>query len=217
MKTINSNINVAIMENEIETKDWEMNRLASELYWWVDFFNIAFFKSDPIPTPVLTFERTRVNNLGYYRIGFNDFAVKNQININKLYINKPKSDVLQTLIHEMVHSWEHIYVPEKNRTKNWYHTKVFRSRLAKIGILADERGSHTAIGDPFVFLLKKHSVEFANKKKKTGGMISIPPITTPKGKSKLRKWTCNCQIARIGKAEFHATCNICGNQFKMNE
>ena len=84
-RKVNYKINIDIKENELASTDWGLNDLAWTLYWFVDFFNIAFFKDQPVPIPALTFERTRVNNLGYYRIGFNDFAVRDQINLNNLY------------------------------------------------------------------------------------------------------------------------------------
>lgn len=215
MQNRNNHINIEIMENELNASDWRMNSLAWELYWWVDFFNIAFFQKQPVPVPALTFERTRVNNLGYYRIGFNDFAVRNQINLNRIYINRPLYEVLQTLIHEMVHSWEHIYVPEEKRTKSWYHTKAFRQKLAEIGILTNNRGCHTGVKDPFVYLLKRHAVEFESDTRDAEGLIVIPPKPKPKGKSKLRKWSCGCQNVRVGKSEFKATCDICNKKFEL--
>ncbi len=210
-------INIDIRENELSTCDWNLNPLAWELYWWIDFFNIAFFRRQPVPTPALTFERSRVNNLGFYRIGFNDFAVKNQINLNRIYLDRPINETLQTLVHEMVHSWEHIYVPKEKRTKNWYHTKAFKDKLKEIGILTNEKGCHIAVGDPFVHLLRQHGVSFEATKRNTKGMIIIPPPAKPKGKSKLKKWSCGCQNARVGKSEFHASCNLCGNQFEICE
>jgi len=214
MQNRNSRINVAIMENELSA-DWEMNNLAWELYWWVDFFNAVFFKGEPVPIPALTFEKTRVNNLGFYRIGFNDWAVRDQINLNRLYLNRPLIETLSTLVHEMVHSWEYIYVPEEKRTKSWYHTKAFRTKLAEIGILTDNRGCHLAVGDPFVHLLRQHGITFESEKRNSKGLIMIPPKPKPKGKSKLKKWSCGCQNVRIGKKEFLATCNICDNKFEL--
>ncbi|MBW1693088.1 MAG: hypothetical protein JRJ41_02800 [Deltaproteobacteria bacterium] len=208
-------INVAIMENELANADWELNELAWELIWWIDFFNIAFFKEQPVPMPVLTFERSRVNNLGFYRIGFNDFAVRNQINLNRLYLGRPLSELLQTLLHELMHSMEYIYISEKKRTKNsWYHSKAFRLKMLEFGILTNEKGVHVGIGDPFVFLLRKHGVDF-NSTRNPDGFIVLPPKKKAKGKSKLRKWSCGCQNARIGKSGFEATCDICFNKFEL--
>jgi len=211
---INEKINIEIMENELSTTEWELNGLVWELRWWIDFFNIVFFKVQPVPIPVLTFEKSRVNNLGYFRMGFNDFAVRNQINLNRLYIGRPLNEILQTLVHEMVHSFEHTYVDERKRTKNWYHTNAFRQKMVEIGILTNPKGIHIAIGDPFVFLLRKHGVNF-DSKVGPKGFIIIPPKKKTKGKSKLRKWSCGCQNVRVGKAEFEATCDLCGNKFEL--
>jgi len=211
---INEKINIEIMENELSTTEWELNGLVCELRWWIDFFNIVFFQVQPVPIPVLTFEKSRVNNLGYFRMGFNDFAVRNQINLNRLYISRPLNEILQTLVHEMVHSFEHTYIDESKRTKNWYHTNAFRQKMVEIGILTNPKGIHIAIGDPFVFLLKKHGVSF-DSPRDAKGFIIIPPKAKKKGKSKLRKWSCGCQNVRVGKAEFEATCDLCGNKFEL--
>jgi hypothetical protein len=47
-------------------------------------------------------------------------------------------------------------------------------------------------------------------------LIVIGGGEKPKGRSSLTKWECGCnppQRARIGKAEFYATCDICGLPF----
>jgi hypothetical protein len=211
---INDHINEKIMENELATDDWEFNALAWELHWWIDFFNLAFFKDEPVPIPALTFEKARVNNLGFYRLGLNDWAVRNQININKLYINHPLWETLSTLLHEMTHSYEYIYIPKEGRTKNWYHKKAFRIKLAAFGILTNEKGCHIAIGDPFIHLLRQHGVTF-DKSIQPGTTTEIPPKSKKKGTSKLKKWTCGCTNVRVAVADFQANCLKCGNHFEL--
>jgi len=211
---VNDKINIEIMENELSASDWEFNSLAWELRWWIDFFNMAFFKDQPVAMPALSFERTRVNTLGHYVPGRNSMGLLENINLNRANLNRPLWDILATLLHEMVHSYEYTYVPEAKRTKGWYHTKAFRLKLAEFGILSSEKGVHMAVGDPFVFLLRKHGVEFGTYKI-SGGLIQIPPKPKKKGKSKLKKWSCGCQNARVGKAEFEATCNLCENRFEL--
>ena len=216
MQQVSEQINIEIRENELSQSDWELNELVWTLYWFVDFFNIRFFKDEPVPIPALTFERTRVNNLGYYRIGLNDFAVRDQININRLYLNRSLDEVLATLLHEMVHSWEYIYLPDTKRCKSWYHKKAFRDKLASFGILTDERGCHVGVGDPFRFLLRQHGVSLHNGRKPgIGGFVMIPPKPTPKGKSKLKKWTCGCTNVRVGIKDLQAMCLKCGNLFEL--
>lgn len=216
-------INLAIMDNELSATDWELCRLAQELYWWVHLFQAAFFKDQPVHLPALTFERSRVNTLGHYRIGRNDFAVKEQINLNRLYLTRPLHHVLSTLLHEMVHSWEFTYVPKDKRTKSWYHSKAFRDKMAEFGILTNTNGSHAGMdyNGQFVFILKKHGVSFVefdlSGLPKGNSVIPIDPAPKKKGSSKLKKWTCGCQIVRVGKREFCATCDICGNKFTLDD
>ena len=214
---INDKINIAIMDNELSATDWEMNQLAWTLYWFVDFFNIVFFKDQPVPIPVLTFEKTRVNSMGYYRVGLNDFAVKEQINLNRLYINSPLSELLQTLIHEMVHSWEFLYVDEKKRTNNWYHKMCFRKKMAYLGILTDKKGCHLFIHDPFIFLLRKHGVDFSNLcyAENSKKVMKNPIEKKVKGKSKLKKWSCGCTNLRVGIKDLEAKCLKCDNEFEL--
>ena len=88
-RTLTEKVNIEIMNNELEAVDWSLNPLAWELYWWVHFFQVAFFGDTPVPTPALTFEKSRVTTLGHYRIGRNDWAVREQINMNRLHLNRP--------------------------------------------------------------------------------------------------------------------------------
>lgn len=72
-------------------------------------------------------------------------------------------------------------------------------------------------------LLSQHSVSFKEipgfkmNGKGSGGIIPIEPKPKIKGKSKLKKWTCGCQIIRVGKSVFEATCDICSNKFELDE
>lgn len=212
-RRLNESINIHIMENEKEAHDWELNTLASELYWWVDFFNIAFFREQPVPVPAISFEKTKVSNLGHYVIGRNAFGIKENININRVHLKRPMWDLLATLLHEMTHSWQYLY---GNSSKSWFHNKEFQVKLLEFGIVTDNKGCHLGLGDPFVYLLKKHGVEL-NHNKDPGGIIRIPPKEKPKGKSKLRKWTCGCTNIRVAVSDLEAKCFKCGNRFELAE
>jgi hypothetical protein len=222
-RTLTEKININIMENELDATDWNLNGLAWELYWWTTFFNIRFFKDTPVPIPALTFEKSRVTTLGHYRIGRNDFAVREQINLNKLHLNRPLWDILATLLHEMVHSWEYCYLPEKERTKNWYHTKTFRQKMEEFGIICDEKGCHVGLVKKglFVWTLRQHSVSLSEiPNYNISGMSEVFPIEPkkkPKGKSKLKKWSCGCTNIRVAVPNFKAMCLRCENEFELVE
>ena len=217
--SLTETINLQIMENELSATDWNLNPLAWDLYWWVDLFQAAFFKDEPVPIPVLTFERSRVNTLGSYRIGRNDFAVREQININRIHLDRPEWTILATLFHEMVHSFEYTYIPENKRTKNWYHGKAFRDKMLEFGIICADNGSHLGLiqSGKFCHILRQHGVRFEIQLSNKSDYIPSPPKPKIKGKSKLKKWSCGCQIVRVGKSEFHARCTICNQLFELDE
>jgi len=216
-KVQNDHINIQIMENEKSAHDWVLNNLAWELYWWVDFFNSAFFKHQPVPVPVISFERTNVNNLGHYVIGRNAFGVKENININSVNLKRPLWDILATLLHEMAHSWQAAYGKPSNY---WFHNKEFQLKMLEFGILIDNRGCHMGVGDPFMFILRKHAVDIKQsidpKEFIKEGFVKIPPKPKPKGKSKLKKWTCGCTNVRVGIKDLEAQCLKCGNKFELS-
>ncbi len=186
-KRKDESINIAIMENEKSITDWSLSDLATELYWWIEFFNTAFFKNQPVPTPVISFEKANVNSLGHYVIGRNAFGVRENINLNKVHLNRLMWDILATLLHELTHSWQATY---GKPTNTWFHNKEFQLKLLEFGIVCNNKGAHLGIGDPFMFLLKKHGVKFSFKYPKTpDGIIPIPPKKKTKGQSKLKKWS----------------------------
>jgi len=212
-RPLNERINIHIMENEKDAHDWELNALASELYWWVDFFNIAFFGEQPVPVPAISFEKTKISSLGHYVIGRNAFGIKENININRAHLKRPLWDLLATLLHEMTHSWQYLY---GHPSKSWFHNKEFQMKLLEFGIVTDNRGCHLGLGDPFVYLLKKHGVKLDHNKD-PDGIIRIPPKEKPKGTSKLRKWTCGCTNIRVAVPDLEAKCLKCGNMFEVSE
>lgn len=228
MAKINRNIlteeiNHKIRDQELSASDWELWKLAWELHWWVDFFLIAFFKDEPVPIPVLTFESARINTLGHYRIGRNAFGVKEQININRKWLHRPLWETLSTLLHEMTHSWEYTHLPPEKRTNNWYHKKPFREKMLEFGILCSEKGCHVGI-DPqgkFAHYLRLHCVELIVQPYGSDPDNNLIPIDPDKkkakGKSKLKKWSCGCTNVRVAIQDFQAKCLKCGNEFELQD
>jgi hypothetical protein len=112
-KAVSDPVNIEIMENEKSADDWGHNALAEQLYWWTDFFNIAFFKSEPVTVPALSFDKTRKGRLGHYVIGRNGLGVRSNINVNAKHLDRPLWETLSTLLHELTHSYEYIYVAKE--------------------------------------------------------------------------------------------------------
>ena len=212
-KQLSDPINIAIRENEKTITDWALSDLAKALYWWTDIFNMEFFKDQPVPVPAISFEKAKTGSLGHYIIGRNAFGIRENININRVHLDRPLWGILATLFHEMCHSWQASYGSPSN---SWFHNKEFREKMLEMGIVVNGKGCHLGVQDSFVSILKKHGVKVSGEQN-PDGMIKFPPKDKPKGKSKLKKWTCGCQIVRVGKATFEATCDICGSKFELVE
>ena len=203
-------ITIAIKKNTIRAQDWALSELACRLYEWIDIFNAELFKDQPVQVPVISFEKTCVKNLGRYKSGRNAFGVKETINLNRVHLNRPFADILATLLHEMTHSWQVAFGKPSN---SWFHNKEFQARLKHFGICCNNKGGHISVDDPFVSLLKRHGISF-DQKADSKEMIEV--ALSPNGRSKLKKWQCPCgQKARVGKTEFHATCDLCGESFEL--
>jgi len=212
MKTRKSEtINISIRDNEINATDWPLNESARELYWWVDFFNATFFKEEPVPVPAISFEKTRITTQGHYIGGPNAFGVSNSINLNCLYLNRPMWDILVSLLHEMVHSWQFAY---GNPSSSWFHNRQYKIKMAGCGIICDDKGRHLHIKDPFIFYLRKHGV-MIGPEMLTDNQIRTSDIAQPIGKSKLKKWSCGCTNIRVAVKDLEAKCLKCGGLFNL--
>ena len=211
-KLITERINAAIMKNGKESFDWELCSLSSELYWWTGFFNIAFFKSQPVYMPIISFERKSVRNLGHYVKERNGFGLKENININRCHLDRPLWEILSTLLHEMCHSWQNLY---GKPSSSWFHNKEFKLKMSKIGVWTDNRGKRLKVVDPFVFFLERNGINFGSSRN-SDGTIEVSHGHEPKGRSKLKRWECLCgQTARVGKKKFYAVCTLCEGKFLL--
>ncbi len=198
---------IAIIENVQYALDWDFSTLAGELYWWVDFFNMTFFKDEPLPLSVISFSKDKITTRGYYRTGHNGLGIKETIVLNRVHFGQHLWKTLATLLHEMTHAWQKSY---GTPSTTWYHNKEYRLKLALFGIKCDPSGRHTHLGDPFVFLLKKHGISFADLKKNQN---HIGPTPSRRGFSKLKKWSCGCTNVRVAVKNFSARCLKCHNNF----
>ena len=199
------------MRSKSSMIETEQAHLIYELYWFIDFFNIVFFKGSPVSEPVFSFEINREKSLGHYPAKGKGYI--RDTFIYKINPNQPFWQILITILHLMIHSWQGRY---GRPSKGWFHNKEFREKMAECGIDCNPKGCCTGIGDPFVFLLNKHGVIFGNNQHLKKIMHTLNGCK-PNGKSKLKKWSCGCQNARVGRKTFVATCNRCGNKFVKDD
>ena len=124
-------VKTALIDNVKYSHDWSLSTLAAELYWWVDFFNITFFKDQPVPVPVISLSKARITTRGHYRSEHNGFGVKETLVLNRTHLDQPMCETLATLLHELTHAWQTSY---GHPSTSWFHNQEFRQKLAAFGI-----------------------------------------------------------------------------------
>lgn len=168
-----------------------------------------------LPEIVVSVDATNKRQLGHFKIGRDGLGLKWRVNLNLRHLTRPRGNVLATLLHEMLHAWQHLHgAPPKNART---HNLEFRAACERVGIPTNEKGHDLGITENGQLhqYLERHDVhgEVGLVEKKIAGK--------PKGSS-LRKWSCtgcespvNVRIAR--GLEFDATCNLCGTDFEPQE
>lgn len=181
------------------------------LYWCFDLFNIAFFKLQQVPAPVLSFENNRNKSLGHYPVAGNAHSDGMPVTIYRINPQKDLGEILATILHCMVHSWQNRY---GKPSQSWFHNKEFRLKMHDCGILCNPKGCHLGIKDPFLSILNNQGIPI-NQSAEENGIIKLMPESAKKGNSKLKKWSCGCTNVRVGVKEVRIRCLKCRNEFEL--
>lgn len=198
-------INRVVREHSTTVGDWKYQPQMSELYTWADRFNERLFNGE-LPGVLLSFAWDRVTTLGTFQPGRDELGIKYHINLNLRFMDRPFSDHLNTLLHEMLHASQ-----EQCGTggKGNYHNVEFRRQAAAFGIPCDSKGCSLPIeAGPFTRLLAEFGVPLVLAGASTGAR--------PKGKSTLNKYRCPCgQNVWSGKKSLQAKCTVCDGAFGL--
>lgn len=195
-------INSALREHERTTEDWLWARLASTLHEWTERFNLEFKLE--IPVPAIQVEAIRYRTLGTYRSGRNGFALKDEITINARHAGQALSEVLTTLLHELLHAWQEVY---GRPGRGNYHNKEFRAKAGSLGLVVNERGETYVMPGRFTEILHRYGIDATTT---PPAPLASPTFVGPG--SKLKKWSCGCTNVRAA-VELEAVCARCGEWF----
>ena len=172
-----------------------------------------------IGIPCLLIEHLRRCD-GHYRRGRNGFGLADEIGLDRSHVQRsPYWDVLGTVLHELLHSWQAYHGKPGRRN---YHNKEFRQKAWSLGLVVDFNGdTQYAPGDtPFPLLLKKFGIEPSEapiSNDEGPGLIPADERTLSKG-SKLKLYECPCRVkVRVGRSRFNAKCLDCGGVFVLKE
>ena len=199
----------SLAEPQLSSTDWDFQPIIAELHRWQGIFT-SEFKLD-ISSVALRIGGAKSNCYGHFRPSPNDFGIAREIAFNEAILlhciaNGMYFEVLGTLLHELLHAWQH----DVGRPSNWnHHNLEFRRKAEELGLIVDHRGITTyAPKSPFVELLHSFSVGTA--------LLELPVSAVPPKKkkgSKLLKWSCGCTNVRVAIADFRASCLKCNRLF----
>jgi len=205
MRTDEINLSIRRHEEEVDAKSWDYSEMACLLYRFFDLLNKEFFDGK-LPAPIISFLSDRSRRLGWYRIGRNEFGLKDQINLNAQYLEQPPYRTLVTLLHEMIHQWQDYF--GKHSASRHYHSRQFQTMAESLGIPCDFQGHTIGIMEPFSEFCRRYGVPVTEQEASEG----FEQAMKVGSKSKLNKYSCGC--TNIWAAtHVKAVCMLCGEEF----
>ena len=106
-----------------------------------DFFNMELF-SGALPTCLITMQR-RKGSYGYFsgerfQNAMNQEEVTDEIALNPMHFaTRTPEQVLSTLVHEMVHLWQHHFGTPPRKS---YHDKEWAAKMREVGLIPTATG-----------------------------------------------------------------------------
>lgn len=192
-----------------------------ELHKAFDKANQVLFNNE-LPEVVITMN-TRGNRkgvLGWFTVneawtsGENEF---HEINIVPEAMNRDFMEIMTTLIHEMVHLYNHVNGIKDTSRGNAYHNKRFLKSAEEHGFEYLHDAPDSRIGYSAITLTKQtqNMIKFWNIDKTAFTIARKEFGTGKKKKSNIIKWQCGCgTIVRTSKDGLNAFCGDCGTKFE---
>ncbi len=186
--------------------------LRAEIRRAFQFWNRKFWDGK-LPEPVFNFHPQAPNGrrLGHFCPAAwkpGDLRTSDQDEIvfyADLCLERGMADVIGTLVHEMVHLWQHV---AGGASPYGHHNLAFHAEARRVGFKT-KKGDYTGHTDPTP-AFKAAIAEFDPK------LTGIPFRRVRRRKGALKKWVCRCGdfSVRVAVNWFNATCNRCGSRFR---
>ena len=182
------------------------NRAAGYLNRIFDLLNEAYFENT-LSRPTITIQSTP-KAYGHFSLRSDTWVSKNgethEINIGAGTLARPIENVVATLLHEMVHSYNHVNGIQDTSRGNTYHNKRFRESAEARGLIVEHHPTYgwsiTSPADSLLdfvlfngltdILLNRN--ELYGVRVPAGGTNSGTGITTTTKPSSTRKYVCPC-------------------------
>ena len=207
------------------------NRVAGYLNKVFDLLNAEFFESE-LSRPTITIQSTP-KAYGHFSLREDTWVSKlggtHEINIGAGPLSRPIEEVSATLLHEMVHYYNHIHGIQDCSRGNTYHNRKFREAAEERGLIvthSDKYGwSHTSPSDRLLeFILDNDLTDILiNRNEYSGfqiggtgthsgtGIVGVAPR-----KSSSRKYVCPCCGMSVRATKMvNIACLDCAEQMLM--
>ena len=208
------------------------NRAAGYLNKVFDLLNAEFFEN-ALSRPTITIQSTP-KAYGHFSLREDTWVSKlgdtHEINIGAGTLSRPIEDVVATLLHEMVHYYNHVHGIQDCSRGNTYHNRQFKEAAEARGLTvnrSDKYGwSHTSPADALLEFVLKHDLTDILINRNDFGGFQITGTGTHNGvptfvgvaprKSSSRKYACPCcgMSVRATK-EVRVMCMDCGEQLVL--
>jgi hypothetical protein len=186
-------------------------------------FNGALFDGRLKTSPVITIQtKGRKNALGWYWSGrwVNGTGRPAELNMSAEDLKRPADQVLETLVHEMVHQAADEAGIKDTSRNGAYHNKRFGELAAKAGLCVpaepDKRHgfAFTSLGP--VGSRARVQVESIRSKIEPVLVLARALVPAKPSKGKMLLFMCGCGFKiRCGRSELSAQCNACGTDFVL--
>ena len=208
------------------------NRVAGYLNKVFDLLNAEFFESE-LSRPTITIQSTP-KAYGHFSLREDTWISKlggtHEINIGAGTLSRPIEEVAATLLHEMVHYYNHVVGVQDCSRGNTYHNRRFKDAAEAHGLIvthSEKYGwSHTSPSDRLLEFIMDNDLTdiLINRNEYTGfhitgtgthnGALTVGGITPRRSSS--RKYICPCcgMSVRATKA-VNVACMDCNEQLLL--
>ena len=184
------------------------NRVAGYLNKVFDILNEEFFESE-LSRPTITIQSTP-KAYGHFSLREDTWVSKlggtHEINIGAGTLSRPIEEVVATLLHEMVHYYNHVKGVQDCSRGNTYHNRKFRDAATAHGLIVDHHEKYgwtiTSPSDELLEVILKYDLTDILLNRNEFGGFQITGTGTHNGvptfggiaprKSSSRKYACPC-------------------------
>ena len=184
------------------------NRVAGYLNKVFDLLNEEFFECE-LSRPTITIQSTP-KAYGHFSLREDTWVSKiggtHEINIGAGTLSRPIEEVAATLLHEMVHYYNHVHGVQDCSRGNTYHNRKFRDSAEAHGLIVDHHEKYgwtiTSPSDELLEVILKYELSDILINRNEFGGFQITGTGTHNGvptfvgvaprKSSSRKYACPC-------------------------